>query len=101
MNNSQNYLWWTREAREELAEAIGAMGLQRCKVCESPASALEVLPWPAAVHLGGSGDDKRTGNVLFMAAVRCESCGHAMLFDSEKLADLGTSSLREGRQQPD
>jgi hypothetical protein len=100
MTDSQNYLWWTRGASEEIAEAIGRMGLQRCKVCQSPAGALEVLPWPAVVSIGGSPEDKRTGNIRYMATVRCESCGHTMFFDSEKLAGLGTASLQESHQQP-
>jgi hypothetical protein len=81
------YYWWTNAARNEIAALITQMGLQGCPVCASN-EALGLLPWPGVVHIGGTekpvGAPHR-GNLLFMALVRCESCGYSMMFDSEKL----------------
>ena len=70
-----------------MAALITSMGLQECPVCHGR-EGLGLLPWPAIVSIGGHpwkplGEPHR-GNELIFAIVRCESCGHAMFFDSEK-----------------
>jgi hypothetical protein len=74
------YYWWTNVARTEMASLITQMGLESCPTCGSNSS-LNLLPWPALVHVGGSGAKpagQHGGNFLYMALVRCESCGYSM-----------------------
>lgn len=81
------YYWWMNKARDDMAGLITQMGLNNCPVCDG--QSMMLLPWPAVVAIGGLPwkplDDPYRGNVLFMALVRCERCGYAMMFDSEKL----------------
>jgi hypothetical protein len=96
------YWWWTNVARAEMASLITQMGLESCPTCGSNSS-LNLLPWPAIVHVGGSGAKpagQHGGNFLYMALVRCESCGYSMMFDSEKLTDKEQPPLWGGPGPP-
>jgi hypothetical protein len=78
---------WKRSAHERMAALIVQLGIQSCGICGS--EALVMGPSPVMLPVGGTAWDPPgtplRGNVLFMALVRCETCGHALLFDSEKL----------------
>ena len=73
----------------EIAARINQLGLQQCSVCGSD-SALHASPYPVILQIGGfhhEKDDPRhdpEANVRYMIEVRCEVCGHSILFDSEK-----------------
>jgi hypothetical protein len=88
----QHY-WWTNEVRDEMAGLITQMGLEACPVCTG--QTLYVMPWPAIIGIGGlqqkAEGEAHEGTALFLAVVRCDACGHSMLFDSAKLT---------GRDQP-
>lgn len=51
---------------------------------------MSASPLPVILNVGGfqfDADDPRhdrEANIRFMVEVRCEACGHSMLFDSEK-----------------
>jgi hypothetical protein len=82
---------WRSEILAEVGEHIVRLGLKRCPVCESD-STLYADPQPIMLPIGGApwpNPPSRQGpepgaNVLFMVMVRCELCGHAMMFDSER-----------------
>ena len=70
----------------EIADRITALGLQTCPICESQTMIAD--PRPVILPIGGfpwtePGTANR-GNVHFMLLVRCDLCGYAMLFDSER-----------------
>jgi hypothetical protein len=97
------YLWWSNAVRKRMVELISQMGLAACAVCSSK-SGMYIVPWPAMVQIGGFthkpvGEPHR-GNVLFMALVRCESCGHTLMFDSGKLTGEDEPSLWTGPGPP-
>jgi hypothetical protein len=102
MNDEHQYYWWTNKAREDMAGLITQMGLGNCPVCDGPAQS--VLPWPALIGIGGLGskpqDEPPQGNILFMALVRCERCGHTMTSDSEKLTGKTEPPLWSGPSSP-
>lgn len=81
------------------------MGLNECPVCRSTRG-LALLPSPGIFSIGGhpwkpQGEPHR-GNTLFMAVVRCESCGYAMLFDREKFSSGDERVLWAGPgEEPD
>ena len=90
-----NYLWWRRHASERMAAIITQMGLRSCPVCSSESS-LGLLPKPVLLADGGAFEDRTEGNILFMAVVRCESCGYTMLFDSEKFTGSDERDMFHG-----
>ena len=73
----------------EIAAWITSLGLRSCPVCGSDSS-LGASPYPVLLNIGGFHHEKNDprwdpeANVRFMIEVRCEVCGHSMLFDSEK-----------------
>jgi hypothetical protein len=78
--------------REDILGTIGqrvaALGLQACPVCDRQPLAVDRRPvilsvGGAAWAVEGSGADATT-DVLYMLAVTCDLCGHAMLFNAEK-----------------
>lgn len=83
-----------------MAALITQMGLNSCPVCDSD-SALGLLPQPSLMPIGGAPWMAGEGNVLFMAVVRCESCGHTMLFDSEKFSGANEGDLWRGPTPPE
>jgi hypothetical protein len=97
------YLWWSNAVRNQMAELITQMGLSACSVCESMSN-LVIVPWPAILQIGGFAHkpigEPHRGNILFMALVRCESCGHTMMFDSGKLTGEDEPSLWTGPGPP-
>src|SRR3954452_6600065 len=97
------YVWWGNDAKAEMAAVITRVGLRNCPVCESESS-LGLLPWPTMVGIGGDAwkpqGEPHRGNILFIAVVRCESCGHVMLFDSEKLTGRDEPSVWPGPGPP-
>jgi hypothetical protein len=62
-------------------------------------------PYPVLLSIGGfhrDDDDPRRdpeANVRFMVEVRCEACGHSMLFDSEKFHGGNEPTLFVGPPQ--
>lgn len=74
---------------EEIAAQITRLGLQRCPICTSD-SAMGASPYPVLLNIGGFPHERSDprwdpeANVRFMLEVRCEVCGHSILFDSEK-----------------
>src|SRR5919198_4882427 len=78
-----------RKILDDIAAQITRLGLQRCAVCGSDSS-MQASPYPVLLSIGGFHHERADprwdpeANVRFMIEVRCEVCGHVMLFDSEK-----------------
>ncbi len=79
-------VWFTQQALDTMSERITQLGLATCPVCGS--DQLGLMRWPGVLHVGGHrerGDPRDSSeNILFMAIVECQLCGHVLLFDSEK-----------------
>jgi hypothetical protein len=96
------YIWWSKKARQDMAALLTRLGLESCPICDS--GTLAMLPWPAILSVGGhawlpQGSSHR-GNILYMAVVRCELCGHSMMFDSEKFSTDDEPVLWNGPGPP-
>lgn len=69
----------------DVRERLTGLGLRSCPVCTS--ATLSYSPWPALVPVKGapwpSRPRDREAAVMYAVAVRCDACGHLLLFDSE------------------
>jgi hypothetical protein len=78
---------WARAALAEMQERVIQMGLRECPVCGT--DALGILPLPTIVTIGATKEamekGDKNGNVLFLLHIECETCGHVLLFNSERL----------------
>jgi hypothetical protein len=78
---------WRRTFVDETRQHLARLGLKTCPVCESEQIFVSLLPY--MISVGGSAwtrahpPDPET-NVLFMVAVECRTCGHTLLFNSER-----------------
>jgi len=69
----------------EVRRTLTALGLRACPVCGS--ERLAFSEWPVLLPVKGAPwpsrpRDKDAG-VMYAVAVRCDVCGHVLLFDSE------------------
>ena len=88
---------WRKEIVREIGDHLVRLGLSKCPVCDSD-SALTIHPRPAILPIGGSpwpNPPRHPGpepgaNILFMVLIRCDLCGHSLLFDSERFHDGDT-----------
>ena len=68
----------------EIESVITRLGLERCSVCRSDSS-MGASPYPVLLPIGGfPGGNDPEANMRFMVEIRCEVCGHSMLFDANK-----------------
>jgi ssDNA-binding Zn-finger/Zn-ribbon topoisomerase 1 len=78
-----------RRVLKEIAGHIRRLGLSRCPVCGGESS-LAASRLPAIINCGGwphERDDPRhdpDAYVWFAVKVECDSCGHMLLFNSER-----------------
>jgi len=83
---------WRKAFMAEVSEALQQLGLQACPVCGSEDS-LGMGCFPVLlVDVGALPDDdafsppedNRDGDMTFVVRVECTTCGHLMLFNSER-----------------
>jgi hypothetical protein len=96
---------WRRSFLREVRAELMRLGLSACPVCG--ASELEMLARPRLLHVGGPGAQgwKRRADadegIDHLIAVRCDLCGHELLFDSERYRRSGESELVSGPDEDD
>jgi hypothetical protein len=83
---------WRKAFMAEVSEALQQLGLQACPVCGS-ADSLGMGRFPVLlVDAGFPPDDddfpvtgdNRDGDMTFAVRIECTTCGHVMLFNSER-----------------
>jgi DNA-directed RNA polymerase subunit M/transcription elongation factor TFIIS len=83
---------WRKAFMAEVAEALQQLGLRACPVCGS-ADSLSMGRFPMLLVDAGfppdddefpSPEDNRHGDMTFAVRVECSTCGHLMLFNSER-----------------
>ena len=103
MDQSAKAVWWTRDAKERLMAELVRLGLTSCSTCGS--DLLLPLPRPAMIPTGGPSStdadvNRATGvGVIIAMLVRCEVCGHLLLYDHGALEASTTEDLTF--QRPD
>jgi hypothetical protein len=91
---------WRRRFLQDVMAELMRLGLSACPVCG--ASELEMLARPRLLHVGGPGAQgwRRSAaadeSMDYLVAVRCDLCGHELLFDSERYRRSGDSVLVSG-----
>lgn len=98
---------WRPEFMFEVWKALHQLGMEACPVCRST-DALGISPSPAIIvdaEPPPGPDDLATGeepggDLTFAVRVECATCGHLMLFNSEKYrtADEKILELEAGRE---
>jgi hypothetical protein len=93
---------FTDDAITTIANRITALGLQRCPICDG--QTMHAAHRPVVMNIGGipgsTTQDVGT-NILYMALVRCDVCGHAMFFDAEKFYGSDEPMLEREAPKPD
>ncbi|MFI6625851.1 hypothetical protein [Streptomyces sp. NPDC050528] len=90
---------WRKKFLTEVTEKLVQLGLKSCPVCNS--DTLGAKSWPVMAEIGGlhSAKDMQSDeeqNVLFLVGVECSSCGHLMLFNSERFRTGDEGTLVKG-----
>jgi Zn ribbon nucleic-acid-binding protein len=98
---------WRKAFMAEVSEALQQLGLQACPVCGS-ADSLSMGRFPALlVDAGFPADDddfpppgdNRDGDLTFAVRVECTTCGHLMLFNSERYRTGDEKIMVRGRAE--
>ncbi len=82
---------WRKTFMAEVSEALQHLGMKACPVCGS-ADSLNMSCFPVilvdAGFPSGAGDlppgQNPDGDITFAVRIECDTCGHMMLFNSEK-----------------
>jgi hypothetical protein len=79
---------WRRTFMAEVFESLIQLGLRACPVCGS-AESLGMSPFPAigvdgAFPLDSGALPEGEGDLTFAVRIECTTCGHLMLFNSER-----------------
>jgi hypothetical protein len=94
---------WRRSFLREVMAELMRLGLSACPVCG--ASELEMLARPRLLHVGGPGAQgwrrrpDADESMDYLIAVRCDLCGHELLFDSERYRRDGDTVLVSGPEE--
>ncbi len=89
---------WTPDFLKETSATLERLGLADCSVCGGRTLERDDRPYIVGVGgVRGSELEDQDTNIVYFLRISCDTCGHVLLFDSEKFRDGDAPVLQQGR----